>query len=124
MAYHLQQLAQLRAKKKEEDSKEKVAERKKRASKNILLGSSICKVLNIDYTEIDEYLPKIIGLLDSKGQHINNPAYLLKGNELLESWKKEQISLLLVFKKKELNQEILLLFVCLIRQKLFMHFMD
>ncbi|EDK8848433.1 hypothetical protein LJ781_004675 [Salmonella enterica] len=87
MAYHLQQLAQLRAKKKEEESKEKVAERKKRASKNILLGSSICKVLNIDYTEIDEYLPKIIGLLYSKEQHINNPAYLLKGNELLESWK-------------------------------------
>ncbi|XJB66368.1 hypothetical protein AB2G02_26045 (plasmid) [Escherichia coli] len=29
MAYHLQQLAQLRAKKKEEESKEKVAERKK-----------------------------------------------------------------------------------------------
>lgn len=89
MAYHLQQLAQLRAKKKEEDSKEKIAERKKRASKNILLGSSICKVLNIDHTEIDEYLPKIIGLLDSKGQHINNPAYLLKGNEILDSWKND-----------------------------------
>ena len=52
-----------------------------------MLGSSICKILNIDYTEIDEYLPKIIGLLYSKEQHINNPAYLLKGNELLESWK-------------------------------------
>lgn len=89
MAYHLQQLAQLRAKKKEEDSKEKLAERKKRTSKNILLGSSICKVLNIDYTEIDEYLPKIIGLLDSKGQHINNPAYLLKGNEILDGWKND-----------------------------------
>ena len=69
--------------------KEKKAEKAKRASKNILLGASVCKVLGIDYTEIDEYLPKIIGLLYSKEQHINNPAYLLKGNELLESWKND-----------------------------------
>ncbi|HBZ8125260.1 TPA: hypothetical protein MM164_005528 [Klebsiella pneumoniae] len=87
MAYHLQQLAQLRAKKKEEDSKEKLAERKKRTSKNILLGSSICKVLNIDYTEIDEYLPKIVGLFSSTVQYINDPKVLAKGTDLLESWK-------------------------------------
>ena len=87
MAYHLQQLAQLRAKKKEEESKEKVAERKKRASKNILLGASICKVLGIDHTEIDEYLPKIVGLFSSTVQYINDPNVLAKGTELLESWK-------------------------------------
>ena len=89
VSYHQKQLAQLKAKKKEELSKEKKAEKAKRASKNILFGASICKVLGIDYTEIDEYLPKIIGLLYSKEQHINNPAYLLKGNELLESWKND-----------------------------------
>ncbi|MFO6005334.1 hypothetical protein, partial [Pseudomonas aeruginosa] len=61
MAYHLQQLAQLRAKKKEELSKEKKAEKAKRASKNILFGASICKVLGIDYTKIDEYLPSSRG---------------------------------------------------------------
>ncbi|UVV99006.1 hypothetical protein NYE91_28270 (plasmid) [Citrobacter freundii] len=66
MAYHLQQLAQLRAKKKEELSKEKKAEKAKRASKNILFGASICKVLGIDYTKIDEYLPSVIGYLDLK----------------------------------------------------------
>lgn len=89
MAYHLQQLAQLRAKKKEEESKEKVAERKKRASKNILLGSSICKVLNIDYTQIDEYLPSVIGYLDLKKQNLRNSVYADRGNELLESWKND-----------------------------------
>ena len=87
MAYHLQQLAQLRAKKKEELSKEKKAEKAKRASKNILFGASICKVLGIDHTEIDEYLPKIVGLFSSTVQYINDPKVLAKGTDLLESWK-------------------------------------
>ncbi len=87
MAYHLQQLAQLKAKKKEEDSKEKVAERKKRASKNILLGSSICKVLNIDYTEIDEWMPKIIGLFSGTMKYIEDPKISEEGKKLLDSWK-------------------------------------
>ena len=87
MAYHLQQLAQLRAKKKEELSKEKKAEKAKRASKNILFGASICKVLGIDYTEIDDYLPKIVGLVASTVKYIEDPKVLAKGTELLESWK-------------------------------------
>ena len=87
MAYHLQQLAQLRAKKKEELSKEKKAEKAKRASKNILFGASICKVLGIDYTKIDEYLPSVIGYLDLKKQNLRNSVYADRGNELLESWK-------------------------------------
>ena len=87
MAYHLQQLAQLRAKKKEELSKEKKAEKAKRASKNILFGASICKVLGIDYTKIDEYLPSVIGYLDLKKQNLKNSVYGDRGNELLESWK-------------------------------------
>ncbi|MCP5682620.1 hypothetical protein NL328_27290, partial [Klebsiella pneumoniae] len=85
--YHQKQLAQLKAKKKEELSKEKKAEKAKRASKNILLGASICKVLGIDYTEIDEYLPKIVGLFSSTVQYINDPKVLAKGTDLLESWK-------------------------------------
>ncbi|MCP5939664.1 hypothetical protein NL351_27510, partial [Klebsiella pneumoniae] len=56
-------------------------------SKNILLGASICKVLGIDYTEIDEYLPKIVGLFSSTVQYINDPKVLAKGTDLLESWK-------------------------------------
>ena len=87
MAYHLQQLAQLRAKKKEELSKEKKAEKEKRASKSILFGASICKVLGIDYTKIDEYLPSVIGYLDLKKQNLRNSVYADRGNELLESWK-------------------------------------
>lgn len=87
VSYHQKQLAQLKAKKKEELSKEKKAEKAKRASKNILLGASICKVLDIDYTEIDEYLPKIVGLFSSTVQYINDPKVLAKGTDLLESWK-------------------------------------
>ncbi|EAA9542347.1 hypothetical protein ABVZ06_005048 [Escherichia coli] len=87
VSYHQKQLAQLKAKKKEELSKEKKAEKAKRASKNILLGASICKVLGIDYTEIDEYLPKIVGLFSSTVQYINDPKVLAKGTDLLESWK-------------------------------------
>ena len=87
VSYHQKQLAELKAKKKEELSKEKKAEKAKRASKNILLGASICKVLGIDYTEIDEYLPKIVGLFSSTVQYINDPKVLAKGTDLLESWK-------------------------------------
>ena len=87
VSYHQKQLAQLKAKKKEELSKEKKAEKAKRASKNILFGASICKVLGIDYTEIDEYLPKIVGLFSSTVQYINDPKVLAKGTDLLESWK-------------------------------------
>ena len=89
VSYHQKQLAQLRTKKKEELSKAKKAEKAKRASKNILLGSSICKILNIDYTEIDEYLPSIIGYLDLKKQNLRNSVYADRGNELLESWKND-----------------------------------
>lgn len=87
VSYHQKQLAQLKAKKKEALSKEKKAEKAKRASKNILLGASICKVLGIDHTEIDEYLPKIVGLFSSTVQYINDPKVLAKGTDLLESWK-------------------------------------
>ncbi|EKN4176603.1 hypothetical protein ACHZG5_004612 [Yersinia enterocolitica] len=87
VSYHQKQLAQLKAKKKEELSKEKKAEKAKRVSKNILLGASVCKVLGIDYTEIDDYLPKIVGLVASTIKYIEDPKVLAKGTELLESWK-------------------------------------
>jgi hypothetical protein len=44
-------------------------------------------VLGIDHTEIDEYLPKIVGLFSSTVQYINDPKVLAKGTDLLESWK-------------------------------------
>ncbi|MBJ8402033.1 MULTISPECIES: hypothetical protein [Citrobacter] len=87
VSYHQQQLAQLKAKKKQELSKDKIAEKKRRNSKNILLGASLCKVLGIDYTEIDEYLPKIVGLVSSTVKYIEDPKVLAKGTELLDSWK-------------------------------------
>lgn len=87
VSYHQQQLAQLKTKKKQELSKEKKAEKAKRASKNILLGASVCKVLGIDYTEIDDYLPKIVGLISGTLQYINDPKAQAKGAKLLESWK-------------------------------------
>jgi len=85
--YHQKQLEQLKTKKKQEISKEKKAEKAKRVSKNILLGASVCKVLGIDYTEIDDYLPKIVGLVASTVKYIEEPKLRAKGTELLDSWK-------------------------------------
>lgn len=85
--YHQQQLAQLKAKKKEEISKNKQVERKKRARVLIEIGANICKVLGISYLEKDEHLPSVIGYLDLKKQNLKNNVYADRGNELLDSWK-------------------------------------
>ncbi|EML2679722.1 hypothetical protein RYF65_002922 [Klebsiella michiganensis] len=85
--YHQQQLAQLKAKKKEEISKSKDAERRKRARVLIEMGANICKVLGIKYLEIDEHLPSVIGYLDLKKQNLKNNVYADRGNELLDNWK-------------------------------------
>lgn len=76
-----------KSKEKRRVEQRKKAEKAKRASKNILFGASICKVLGIDYTKIDEYLPSVIGYLDLKKQNLRNSVYADRGNELLESWK-------------------------------------
>ncbi|EBO9448196.1 hypothetical protein R331_01060 [Salmonella enterica] len=85
--YHQQQLAQLKAKKKEEISRNKEAERRKRARVLIEMGANICKVLGIKYVEIDEHLPSVIGYLDLKKQNLKNNVYADRGNELLNNWK-------------------------------------
>lgn len=85
--YHQQQLAQLKAKKKEEISKNKETERRKRARVLIEMGANICKVLGISHFEINEHLPSVIGYLDLKKQNLRNNVYADRGNELLDSWK-------------------------------------
>ncbi|EJO2424869.1 hypothetical protein NRD93_004254, partial [Salmonella enterica] len=64
LAYHQKQLDQLKTKKKEEVSKNKEAERRKRARILIEMGANICKVLGISYLEKDDHLPSLIGYLD------------------------------------------------------------
>ncbi|ECR8419125.1 hypothetical protein F2D83_24480, partial [Salmonella enterica] len=64
LAYHQKQLDQLKTKKKEEVSKNKEAERRKRARILIEMGVNICKVLGISYLEKDDHLPSLIGYLD------------------------------------------------------------
>lgn len=85
--YHQQQLAQLKAKKRDEIRKSKEAERRKRARVLIEMGANICKVLGISHLEIDENLPSVIGYLDLKKQNLKNNVYADRGNELLVSWK-------------------------------------
>lgn len=87
LAYHQKQLDQLKTKKKEEVSKNKEAERRKRARILIEMGANICKVLGISYLEKDDYLPSLIGYLDLKKQNLRNSVYADRGNELLDSWK-------------------------------------
>lgn len=87
LAYHQKQLEQLKTKKKEEVSKNKEAERRKRARILIEMGANICKVLGISYLEKDDHLPSLIGYLDLKKQNLRNSVYADRGNELLDSWK-------------------------------------
>ncbi|HCB4418927.1 TPA: hypothetical protein MZR05_004370, partial [Salmonella enterica] len=87
LAYHQKQLDQLKTKKKEEVSKNKEAERRKRARILIEMGANICKVLGISYLEKDDHLPSLIGYLDLKKQNLRNSVYADRGNELLDSWK-------------------------------------
>lgn len=63
-------LALSRQKKKKAEKKAKQAERHVKNNRVILLGSLIAKALDIEYTQIEKYLPKIIGLLECNKQHI------------------------------------------------------
>lgn len=71
-------LALTRQKKKKAATKTKQTERHIKNNRIILLGSLIAKAIDIEYTQIDAYLPKIIGLLEHNKQQIKGKTILVK----------------------------------------------
>lgn len=55
-----------------------------------LLGESVAKVLNIDHTQIDQYLPDIISFLENNREKFNNPEVFAKGESIMKVWAAEK----------------------------------
>lgn len=54
------------------------------------LGEYVSKVLNVDYTLIDQYLPDIISFLENNKEELNNSEILAKGESILKVWVAEK----------------------------------
>lgn len=78
MEDYKEQLALSRQKKKKAKTRIKQAEMKVKNNKVMLFGSLITKAINIEYTQIDEFLPKIIGLLECNKQYIKEQMVKVK----------------------------------------------
>ena len=90
--YHLKQVAQLKQKKKQIDSIEKRKAKKLETHKKIVLGASILKFFDAKPEDVDDLLPRLIGLL----KDVRNLETALASNKrqadgqsILDSWKAE-----------------------------------
>lgn len=90
--YHLKQVAQLKQKKKQIDSIEKRKAKKLETHKKIVLGASVLKFFNAQPEDVDDLLPRLLGLLkDVQNLHtaMASNKRQADGQKILDSWKAE-----------------------------------
>lgn len=88
--YHLKQVAQLKQKKKQIDSIEKRKAKKIETHKKIIMGASILKFFDAKPEDVDDLLPRLIGLLKDVGNlhtAMASPKRQADGQKILDSWK-------------------------------------
>lgn len=90
--YHLKQIAQLKQKKKQIDSIEKKKAKKLETHKKIIMGASVLKFFNAQPEDVDDLLPRLLGVLSAVREldkAMALPVHHKNGLKILDSWKAE-----------------------------------
>lgn len=92
LEYHKRQLTQLKQKKKQIDSIEKRKAKKLETHKKIVLGASVLKFFDAQPEDVDDLLPRLLGILSAireLDKAMASPGHHKSGLKILDSWKEE-----------------------------------
>lgn len=90
--YHLKQVAQLKQKKKQIDSIEKKKAKKLETHKKIIMGASVLKFFNAQPEDVDDLLPRLLGILSAVRGLDNamvSPVHHKNGLKILDGWRED-----------------------------------